>query len=494
MPVFVLPAALVAWPWLWPFTSGPTAVTQPYLVALAAAALLLALWPRARADGVRAATAGWLAAALLSAAIALLQYFRLEAPLHPWVNLSGAGRAFGNLRQPNQLATLLMIGVLALRAGGQQALVAPRHAAWMGALLVTALAATVSRAGLVELLVAAVLVLWWGRGERRAWWPVGGLLAVYALAALGLPLLVQAGSGSAGHDVLARLQVDQSRLVLWRNVLHLIALEPWTGWGWGELDYAHYITLYEGARFAPILDNAHNLPLHLAVELGVPLALLAFGALAWAVWRGRPWAEPDPGRQLAWGVLAMIGIHSLVEYPLWYGPFQIAAVLCAWLLWPAGVGAVLPAGGRPAVAGLVLAAVAYAGWDYHRISQLYLPREQRAAAYRADAMGEARKSWLYADAVRFAEVTTRPATRANAAWLLPEALRTLHYSPEPRVIVQVIESATLLGREDLALAHLARFRAAFPREYRQWTQDNRRVREGARELLRPSASAAGVDS
>ena len=57
----------------------------------------------------------------------------------------------------------------------------------------------------------------------------------------------------------------------------LIAQKPWLGWGWGELDYAHFITLYPGARFCDILDNAHNLPLHLAVELGVPLAVVLCG-------------------------------------------------------------------------------------------------------------------------------------------------------------------------------------------------------------------------
>ncbi|NZA01899.1 O-antigen ligase family protein [Ottowia beijingensis] len=98
--------------------------------------------------------------------------------------------------------------------------------------------------------------------------------------------------------MLERLRTGEStcgsRLILWRNVLHLIGLKPWTGWGWGELDYAHYITLYEGARFCHILDNAHNLPLHLAVELGVPVALAVCGLVAWLVWRGRPWAEQHP--------------------------------------------------------------------------------------------------------------------------------------------------------------------------------------------------------
>ena len=114
---------------------------------------------------------------------------------------------------------------------------------------------------------------------------------------------------------------------------HLILQKPWTGWGWGELDYAHYITLFPGARFCVLLDNAHNLPLHLAVELGLPFALLVCGVASLWVWRARPWAETDPVRQLAWGILAVVGLHSMLEFPLWYGPFQIVTLWALALLW-----------------------------------------------------------------------------------------------------------------------------------------------------------------
>ena len=500
-------ALLVALPWLWPFTSGPVAATLPYLAGVTVAAVLLLAWP-ARASGrdapLRAVAAGWLGAALVSSGIALLQYFDLEGPLFPWVNIAEPGQAFGNLRQPNQLASLLVIGLLSLRWSLRRGL-SNRLAAGMAALLLTALAATASRVGLVEFLAAGALSLCWAaRGRwRMAALAVLGALVLYALAAVALPWALQASEGAAGRDLIERLRSAEStcgsRFILYSNVLHLIGLKPWAGWGWGELAYAHYITLYDGPRFCHILDNAHNLPLHLAVELGVPVALAVCGALAWAILRGRPWAEQDPTRQLAWGVLMVIGIHSGVEYPLWYGPFQIAVALCVWMLWTtrAGAEAALPdqasarrwQTARLGVAALMLAAVAYAGWDYHRISQIYLPVEQRAAMYRDDAMGHARKSWLYADVVRFAEVTTRPAVRENATWMLPAALKTLHFSPEPRVIQKVIESATLQGRDDVALGHLARFRAAFPREQAQWAEDNRRVLEGARTQLRAASEA-----
>lgn len=476
--------ALLALPWLWPFTSGPTASIQPYLVSVAAAGLLLALWPpRASIPQM----AGWIAtglllAALVSSVLALLQYFHLDASLRPWVVAARGVRAYANLRQPNQLATLLVIGLAALhyQLGVRRVAVVP--AAMMAILLAVALAATASRTGLVELLALGGAVAWWGwragRG-RAAALAVAGVMLVYVAATVGLPWLLHAAEGTTVISLPERLQgernICESRLTLWRNVLHLIALRSWTGWGWGELDWAHYITLYDGPRFCNILDNAHNLPLHIAVELGVPIALSACIVAGWAVAVGRPWAEARPERQLAWGVLLAIGVHSMLEYPLWYGTFQIAALLAIWLLVaPRHEGSGRHTGAllalRLGVAAALLLVAGYAGWDYRRISQLYLPAQARAPEYRDDALAAALRSRLYANAVRFALVTTTRPTPENAAGLLNASLRTLHYSPEPSVITRVIESAALLGKDELARTHAERFRIAFPARYRAWAR------------------------
>lgn len=40
-----------------------------------------------------------------------------------------------------------------------------------------------------------------------------------------------------------------------------------------------------------------------------------------------------PCWQMAWMILSVIGLHSMLEYPLWYGPFQLTVLLCLVLLW-----------------------------------------------------------------------------------------------------------------------------------------------------------------
>jgi hypothetical protein len=269
--------------------------------------------------------------------------------------------------------------------------------------------------------------------------------------------------------------VCANRLTLWSNVLHLIAQKPWLGWGWGELDYAHFSTLYPGERFCDILDNAHNLPLHLAVELGVPIAMVLCGVVGWLVWRAKPWMETHPTRQLAWAVLAVIGLHSLLEYPLWYGPFQLTVVLCVWMLYAVPARHLekrkiwaLPLELRVSAAYILLFVCAYAAWDYWRISQIYIPPEKRAAAYRTDTLAKIQSSWLFQNQVKFAELTITELTPANAEHMHELALGLLHFSPEPRVVQKLVESATMLGKDAEAMYYLQRFKAAFPNEYVQW--------------------------
>ncbi len=444
-----------------------------------------------RSDLASAFAWSLLIAGCVSSVLALLQYFDMDAVLAPWVNPTEPGYAFANLRQRNQFASLtnLALAVLLVRAMRREAdesKTSVKVAVLAGAvLLAVGNAASSSRTGVVQIVLLCALFALWG-GWRHRLVRLTLLVAVVAYAAAAIALPYAAGFDWLERGLFGRLQAGDapcsSRITLWSNVLHLIAQKPWLGWGWGELDYAHFITLYNGPRFCDILDNAHNLPLHLAVELGVPLAVVVCGGFAWWFIRQKPWAESAPSRQLAWAVLALILLHSMLEYPLWYGPFQIAFGLSMYLLLqkPAfssksalkrGVAQTIWA--QTAI--ISIAFTSYAAWDYYRVSQIYLLPEQRSTAYQDDTVLKLRSSWLFADQARFAELLLTPITPATAAWVFDAAERTLHYSPEPRVAEKAIESAVMLGRDDEALAYLAAYRAAFPAEHARWAAGNLKV-------------------
>ncbi len=95
-----------------------------------------------------------------------------------------------------------------------------------------------------------------------------------------------------------------------------------------------------------------------------------------------------------------------------------------------------------------------------------LAPQDRDAAYREGTLAKIGDSWLFRNQVRFAELALTPLTRDNARWTFNTATALLHYSPEPVVIEKAIESAVMLNLDDEALAHLARYRAAFRRSMR----------------------------
>ena len=86
-----------------------------------------------------------------------------------------------------------------------------------------------------------------------------------------------------------------SRRVLWSNVLYLIAQKPWLGWGWGELDFAHYSTLFPGERFCVFARQRAQPATASGGGTGPAVAVLACAAVAAWIWRARPWRENGPG-------------------------------------------------------------------------------------------------------------------------------------------------------------------------------------------------------
>jgi len=496
-------------------------------IAAAAAAALAGSRLAAERKYQRAFAWALLAAGLLSAVLGLLQYYGLAEPLAPWTTSPELGQAFGNLRQRNQFATLLSMALVALLwlgasridvEAGTPGTTAGNNPATIAAalLLLIAQAASTSRTGLLQLVAIVGVAGFIAWRERR---PAGAestpehaqlrlaaasgntfrlpspclllaLIPLYFLASWLLPHLAGGGVEGMAHRLREGAPPGHSRLVLWGDVLELIARHPWVGWGWGELKFAHYSSAYAGPRFVEILDNAHNLPLHLAVELGIPLALLICAGFGWLVLAARPWRETDPDRLMAWGVLGLIVLHSMLEYPLWYGPFQLVFGLCLGLLWPAPAPAAAPAERAIAwpaiaIAAALLAIVAYAGWDYMRISQVFLARDERLEAYRDDPWRPAARSWLFEDAVDFARLSLTPVTQANAAEVHALAERGLHFSPEPVVIEKLIDSALLLGLDDEAAEQAARFKAAFPADYSRWAHDEDEPAQHGDPILAP---------
>ena len=76
-----------------------------------------------------------------------------------------------------------------------------------------------------------------------------------------------------------------------------------------------------------VIDHAHNLIFQIAAEFGVSGLIVLLGGLGWWGWSMRR-AQIDPPLWWMAAVLGVLGLHSMLEYPLWYAYFLgIAAIV-----------------------------------------------------------------------------------------------------------------------------------------------------------------------
>jgi hypothetical protein len=133
----------------------------------------------------------------------------------------------------------------------------------------------------------------------------------------------------------------------------------------------------------------------------------------------------------------------------------------------------VPARLKPALATLAVLALGWAGADYWRVSQaFFVPASMRQASSWGGLQSQAKNSWLFAAQVEFAELVTTPVTPANAPAIHALALRVLHYSPEPRVIEKLLDSARLTGLDADVTLFADRYARANPKEHARWLQKN----------------------
>jgi O-antigen ligase len=317
----------------------------------------------------RAWFGAWAVVGVLHAAVALVQVFTPDLADGDWIaHSSVAGRAVGNLRQPNHLSSLMLWAAIALvgwlelqREAGlavqqsaqraEDGLAASSGAgrafnglrahrllwvlAALGmALFIWAVVLTASRTGLVGVALLAL----WALADRRLSRPTRGLLLatplLYAAAWWGMTWWAQASDHTfGGQQRLAEGDVSGSRFRIWADALQLIAQHPWTGVGWGNFNFAWSLNPFP-QRHTAFFDHTHNLPLQLAVELGLPLALVICALLLWALWQAGRRALAATGAASAAGrcalmMVLLIGLHSLLEYPLWYAYFLLPTAF-AW--------------------------------------------------------------------------------------------------------------------------------------------------------------------
>jgi O-antigen ligase len=453
--------------WWAGWMSSPSLTVPVLLVVCVAGVLALSASRQAEGgdeSGLFGVMAGFVALGAANVLISVVQVFFPEAADGTVIAKSGlAGRAVGNLRQPNHLSSLALWSAVAVIA----LLEARRLPQWLAAVLFTGIVVSVelsaSRTGMVGVVVMAL----WGLADKRLskfsrTLLVAGLL-IYALGWLGMSWWAHANHHTFGAEArLAESDVSGSRFGIWSNTWSLIKANPWTGVGFGEFNFAWSLSPFPHRPIA-FFDHTHNVVLQLVVELGIPLGGLVVLLLGVALWQAfrRAFAvqgERGAGFRCAFVMVLLMAIHSQVEYPLWYAYFLLPT---AWL-WGYCLGATPgeaaqgPAPGAgpiarawPVVAGsLMIAGSAVAFQQYMTVARIFEPGDDQRPLEQRIAQGE--RSIFFGHHAYYADATvTEP---PKDAW--PAFRVAPHYLLDTRLMIAWAQA--FAGRGDLDRArHIA---------------------------------------
>ncbi len=414
---------------------------------------------------------------------ALGQWFNAHAAwFYQIISFPGDGRIYGNLRQPNHYATAVAMGFAGL-AG-----LAPRlrlRTIWtFSVMLAWALVVSGSRTGTVHVFVVALLVALAvpGAWRNRCWQPL--LAAPLLYAAWWLVLHEADHLGWISYLDAVTRQLDQpvnARSIIWRNAWQVFQMHPINGWGWGQIGWGLEQTTLAG-HLHPLpldnIDNAHDLILQLLAETGVAGTLpVVVAALVWLWQVVQPWRAGLAGaaRRIALlpGLMAasFIGLHSLVEYPLWYVYFLLAfAFALGWTEGAAAPAQRVPTpckrqnSGPRRSAGLAAGMLALlltckAGIDYARTAEIYNADPQRSVSARSTAL---REDWFFLPLAQFTEAASvLPAPDASRGELLADLAlldRSSHAWGDPGLLSRRMIVLLRLGEPSQAL-ELARYTA-----------------------------------
>ncbi|ANH70875.1 hypothetical protein ABE85_23840 [Mitsuaria sp. 7] len=467
-----------------PFTHG-----LPWSMALTSVAMLLgallavqtgrAVTPSQRDGVLTLFCIALVGAGLLSVVVSIVQMFFPSLADGTVIARSGlVGRAVGNMRQPNHLASLLMWACVAsvwLAQGG-----------WLARRLGNSLRGTIAMYLLLFMFVFCVLLSasrtgMIGIGMLAIWGAIDGRLSRRVRIALGSTLimfvigwgLLEWYTTVSHHAFGAQSRVSEegagspSRIAIVKNAIGLLQRYPLTGSGWGDFNFAWTMTPFPDRPVA-FFDHTHNLELQILVEMGLPLGLLTLGLLAWGLWTGlKRSINGSAATRCAGMLVAMIGLHSQFEYPLWYAYFLLPAGLAYGLCMVEEASGTETGSGqrRPALAvlGLLTAAlVPLVVVDYLRIVHIYAP--PAGAVSLDDRIAAGQRSPLFALQADYAEATVQP----PGAVALEASRLTGHHLIDTRLLMAWAKSLNAVGETDKArylVQRLREFRNAASEEW-----------------------------
>jgi len=433
-----------------------------------------------------ARTLAWflLVGGLVHALIGLMQHYHVSTPFDLLVAQKvGTKAVYGNLGQPNHYAAYMTLSLASVAYLYGRGNLTGAIASACAALYLFVLALAGSRSPWLYLVTLITLALILHRlrrdgASRRlaifACWLLPGFIAAELLASL--PFLAPT-EGPATITSAERLFNVASgfgpRLEKLGQAWQMFLAAPVLGAGFGQFAWHNFLyqAAYGASAAGSLFNHSHNIVLQLLAETGVAGALIIVGAvLAWLAGLRRVRFDLEWWWLLA--LLAVIGIHSLVEYPLWYAYFLGPAALLLGLGAQRSLAVRFPGAARAAVALALLAgcvnlvAVIPAYRDFERLVFSAGPRTPQPSSDEAfaQALMTVHSEPLLRPYVELAIAQGVRVDRERLGDKLAVVTRAMHFVPVQVLVYRQALLLALAGDAAAARAQLERSLRVYPAE------------------------------
>ena len=429
------------------------------------------------------------AGGLLSAIVALLQHYQIHTFFDPLISVKTSNAVYGNLAQRNHFADYICLALASLLFLSASGRLAWAVAAVLAVLLLFVLALSGSRSAWLFLSALLALSAWWYRRNRKN----AALLAASAMLIPGfalmqwvaqLPWFAAPVPAVTSFQRLFEFASGSIRLELWREAWHIFLQSPLLGVGWGQFTWQHfeYGILFKSSGLNGLYNHAHNIVMQLLAETGlVGATLVVGGAVFWL--NGLRRMAFDIYLWWMLGLLAIIGIHSMLEYPLWYSHFLGIAALLLGLGETRFYRLELQRVGR-----ICFALMLVLGW-VSAISLVYSYRSLEETLFAKgledlDAAGlrqfnekllQIHRNSLLAPYIELAYTGAIVLNEDDLSDKLELNSRVMHFAPVSLVVYQQAILLALNGQAQAAKAQLERAAVAYPEELENFTGVMRRI-------------------
>ena len=266
-------------------------------------------------------------AAVVSTGLATYQWLGMAQDLglmDIWVlPFSEGTRPYANMGQPNQLASLLLCGLLGVALARQTGAIGSPLGLVLAAWIVWGIALTESRTALLTLILGFA----WLTAkrphflEKKALHAFQALFLFYLACFFGKSSLAQWIGFDMPLSVLERSS-GELRIPLWKMAIEASLQSPWIGYGWGKSTAGYFIVFEKYREFFgnTYFEQSHNIVLDLALWLGWPLAIVILVLAIFWLYRALRCID-NVQKLLVFSSLVVLLVHAMLEFPLHYGYF-----------------------------------------------------------------------------------------------------------------------------------------------------------------------------